>query len=47
VDNIIPKLNKACFAIRSVKTFYVIRSDEINLFFLFPIYSNVWDYIFA
>jgi hypothetical protein len=41
IDGIIPK---ACFAIKSVKPF-VIRSDEIDLFFLLSLRSILRDYI--
>jgi hypothetical protein len=44
IDDIIPKLKKECFAVRSVKPF-VIRSDEIDLFFLFSLHSILWDCI--
>jgi hypothetical protein len=44
IDDIIPNINKACFAIRSVKTF-VTRGDEIDLFFLFSLCAILWDYI--
>ena len=47
IDSIIPKLNKACFAIRLVKpyTTYDIRNFENNLFFLFSLSFNLWNNI--
>jgi hypothetical protein len=45
IDDITPKVNKVCFAVRSVKPFTLLVSDEINLFFLFSLHSILWDYI--
>jgi hypothetical protein len=45
IDDIIPKLNKACFAIRSVKPFMSLEAMRLICFFLFSLHSILWDYI--
>jgi len=45
IDDIIPKHNKACFAIRSVKPFMSLEVMKFDLFFLFSLCSILWDYI--
>ena len=51
IDNIIPKLNKACFAIRSIKPFMSLEAMRLIYFlistlsYLMGLYSGVIQYI--